>query len=87
MNNKERLITVMGEQTSNKEEVIQMIKNRADLKFEYTHGIGYKCPTIHHKPISKDKALELVTNESILDVTLIDDVLLAINTYSDSDLW
>lgn len=52
----------------------------------YTYGLGYRHPTTYRKPISKETALDIVKNESLLDATE-EGTCLHLNAYSDNDMW
>lgn len=69
--------------------------NRAELKdfvsktnkpIKYTYGLGYRDPTTNHLPISKEKAIEIINTESLLDADEYEDYL-HLNAYSDNDMW
>ena len=55
-------------------------------EIKYTHGLGYRGPTTHNKPISKEKALKIVENYGLLDAIEMEDYL-HLNTYSGDDMW
>ena len=57
-----------------------------EKEIKYTHGLGYRGPTIHNKPISKEKALKIVDDYDLLDATEMEDYL-HLNTYSENDMW
>ena len=73
------------DRTYNKEKAVELIRN-TDKQIKYTHGLGYRNPTIHNKPISKDCALEILDTESTIDIDEYQEHI-HINTYSSNDLW
>lgn len=52
---------------------------------KYTYGLGYRNPTTHRKPISKEEAIHIINTESLLDVTEFEDYI-HLNAYSDNDM-
>ena len=52
----------------------------------YTHGLGYRGPSTHRVPISTDRALQIIENECLLDITE-EDKAIHLNTYSGNDMW
>lgn len=71
--------------TLNREQLKQMIID-SDQPIRYTYGFEYRNPTTHRKEISKDKALEIVERESLLDA---DDIkgYIHLNAFSDNDMF
>lgn len=67
-----------------KEEAIELLKE-TDKQILYTHGLGYREPTINKVPVSKEKALEYA-DESLVDITEYEDYI-HVNTYSGNDLF
>ncbi len=67
-----------------KEEAIELIKT-TNKQILYTHGLGYRNPTINKVPVSKEKALEHASN-SLVDITEYEDYI-HVNTYSGNDLF
>jgi hypothetical protein len=68
-----------------KEKLKEFIRE-TEKEIKYTHGLGYRGPTTHNKPISKEKALKIVENYGLLDAMEMEDYL-HLNTYSDNDMW
>lgn len=55
--------------------------------FKYTHGLGYRNPTTHNKPISLEEATKIMTEPGEwLDIDERDDCI-HLNTYSSNDMW
>ena len=71
--------------TMNKDKLIKFI-GETEKEIKYTHGLGYRGPTIHNKPISKEEALRIVENNELLDAREMEDYL-HLNTYSGNDMW
>lgn len=53
---------------------------------KYTFGLGYRNPTTHNKPISKDEAIKIIDTKSLLDIEEHDDYV-HLNAYSANDMW
>lgn len=53
---------------------------------KYTYGLGYRNPTTNHKPITVERAIEIVNTQSLLDVDEYEDYL-HLNAYSENDMW
>ena len=53
---------------------------------KYTHGLGYRNPTTHLKPIGKEEAYNIIKNESWLDITEHEDYI-HLNSFSGNDMW
>ena len=52
----------------------------------YTHGLSYRNPTTYREPISKEEAIEIIKDNTLVDVKEESDVFL-INTFSENDMW
>ena len=52
----------------------------------YTHGLGYRNPTIHNKKISKEKALEIMGELEWKTISS-NEKAVYLNTYSEMDMW
>ena len=52
----------------------------------YTYGLGFRSPTTHRKPITKEQALEIIDKEGFLDITEETNVI-HLNAFSDNDMW
>lgn len=59
---------------------------KTDKNIVYTHGLGYRSPTIHRVPVSLEKACEIIDDESLVDVKEFEDYI-EVNTYSGNDMW
>ena len=57
-----------------------------DKPLKYTHGLGYRGPSIHNKPIDKEEAIRIIDKGDFLDITEYDDYI-HLNTYSENDMW
>lgn len=53
---------------------------------KYTYGLGYRNPTINHVPITKERAMEIIDTESLLDIDEHEDYI-HLNAYSANDMW
>lgn len=71
--------------TLNRERLIEFIES-TDKKIVYTYGLGYRNPTTYRKPISKEAAIKIAKNESLLDATE-EAECLHLNAYSGNDMW
>lgn len=71
--------------TLNKKILKEFIES-TEKPIRYTFGFKYRNPTTKNVPISKEKALEIVSKESMLDATELDDCL-DLNAYSGNDMW
>jgi len=52
----------------------------------YTYGFSFRNPTTNKKLISKERAIEIINDESFLDITE-NDEFIHLNAYSDNDMW
>ena len=71
--------------TLNREKAIEIITN-SDKPCVYTFGFKYRNPTTRDVPISKEKAIEIIKKESLLDITEYEDKF-DLNAYSGNDMW
>ena len=71
--------------TLNREKAIEIISN-SNKPCVYTFGFKYKNPTTRDVPISKEKAIEIIKKESLLDITEYEDRF-DLNAYSGNDMW
>ena len=60
--------------------------NITDKKLVYTYGFEYRNPTTHRVPIDKERALELISHESYLDITEEEDFI-HFNAFSSNDMF
>ena len=62
----------------------EMVETAEDIR--YTYGLGYRGPSTNRVPITKERALEIIKTESLLDA---DDEkgYLHLNAYSANDMW
>ncbi len=74
-----------NEISQHEEEIIGKINNTNKVIL-YTHGLGYRNPTTYKVPIEKEKAIELIKKESLVDFMEYTNCLY-INTFSGNDLW
>lgn len=73
------------EKSYNKDRALALI-HLSEKPIKYTHGLGYRRPTTHNKPITKDEALEIIEKESLIDIRE-SEAGIHINTYSGNDLF
>lgn len=59
---------------------------KSEKHCEYTYGLSYRNPTTYHKPVTKDEAIKLIDQASLLDITENDEVI-HLNEYSENDMW
>lgn len=52
----------------------------------YTHGLSYRNPVIHNKPISKQRALEIMSKPELITINSNENAVY-LNTYSGMDMW
>ncbi len=71
--------------TLNEAKAIEVIKN-SDKPCVYTYGFKYRNPTTREVPISKEKAIEIISHEGFLDITEYEDRF-DLNAYSSNDMW
>lgn len=71
--------------TLNRSRAIAIIK-KTKRKILYTHGLSYRNPTINKQPITVERAISIVSTESLVDVRATKDAVY-INTYSDNDMF
>ena len=57
-----------------------------DKPIKYTYGLGYRSPTTNNALIGREKALQIVESEGLLDAAEKEDCLY-LNAYSVSDMW
>ena len=67
-----------------KEEAIELIRT-TDKGFLYTYGLGYRNPTTHRVPITREKAIEYA-QFSLVDIKE-EENFIHINRFSGNDLW
>lgn len=80
-----KIYGIMGNYQLKNNEVIEYIE-KADKPFKYTHGIGYRSPTIHKVDVTKERAIEIWEDNSLCDIEEYDEYI-HINTFSSNDLW
>lgn len=73
------------EKSYNKDRALALI-HLSEKPIKYTHGLGYRGPTTHNQPITKDKALKIIEEESLIDIRENEEYI-HINTYSGNDLF
>ena len=57
-----------------------------DKPIRYTYGLGYRNPTTNNALIGREKAIQIVESERLLDATEKEDSLY-LNAYSANDMW
>ena len=55
-------------------------------RITYTYGLGYRNPVTNRKPVSKERALEIVRTEGWLDARATADEI-HLNAYSENDMF
>ena len=73
------------EKSKTKEETEEIIK-QTDKELKHTHGLSYRNPTINKVPVDKTEAINILYENSLIDVEDYEDYIL-LNTYSGNDLW
>ena len=73
------------DRTMNKDKLREFI-GETEKEIKYTHGLGFRGPTTHNKPIGKEEALRIVEDYGLLDAREMEDHL-HLNTYSENDMW
>lgn len=71
--------------TLNKE-ILKAFIEKTDKPIRYTYGLKYRNPTTLNVPVSKERALQIVDSQPLLDAKELDDCL-DLNAYSDNDMW
>lgn len=71
--------------TLNRDVLEEFIKN-TDKPIKFTYGYKWKGPTTYFKDITKEEALHIARNESLLDVTE-NERFIDMNAYSGNDMW
>lgn len=71
--------------TMNKDRLRKFIRE-TEKEIKYTHGLSFRGPATHNKPIGKEEALRIVEDYSLLDAREMEDYL-HLNTYSANDMW
>ncbi len=83
---KEELYTIFGSEGcfSNDKEGLFAHLRKTNKQIKYTHGLGYRHPTIDNVPISAEEAIAEFERYRVADVTEFDDYI-HVNTYSGCD--
>jgi hypothetical protein len=71
--------------TMNKDRLKAFIEE-TDKPIRYTYGLRYRNPVTKDVPVSKEKALQIVDSQSLLDARELEDCL-DLNAYSGNDMW
>ena len=71
--------------TLNKDRLKAFIK-KTDKPIRYTYGFKFRNPTTLNVPVSKEKALDIVDSQSMLNAKELDDVL-DLQAFSSNDMW
>lgn len=71
--------------TLNKEELIKFV-NSTEKEVRYTYGLGFRNPTTNRELVTKDRALEIIESQSLLDATEEKDYL-HLNAFSVNDMF
>lgn len=81
-----QLWKLMGENKYSKEDIIEILKT-TKKPIKYTHGLGYRNPTIHKVDCDKEEAIEIFNKRSSMcDIDEYEDYI-HLNTYSGNDLF
>ena len=67
-----------------KEDAIEFIRT-TNKPFKYTYGLGYRKPSTHNEPITREQALKYM-EDSLVDMDEHEEYV-HINRYSNNDLW
>lgn len=67
-----------------KEQAIEFVKT-TEKPFKYTYGLGYRKPSIHNMPISREDALSHM-GKCMVDMEEYENYV-HINRYSEMDMW
>lgn len=73
------------EGTLDKDKAKEFIKN-TDKDLVYTYGYEFKNPTTHRVSISKERAIDIIDCESLLDITE-ETNCIHLNAFSGNDMW
>ena len=73
------------EKSYNKDRALALV-HLSEKPIKYTQGLGYRGPSIHNHPITKDKAIEIIEKESLIDIRESEEDI-HINTYDVNDLF
>ena len=76
----------MSRYSTNTREEVEDFLNEVPKPILYTHGLGYRHPTIYKKLIRVDEAFDIINKNSCFDLEEYEDYV-HLNTYSDNDLW
>lgn len=68
---------------NDEEELFAYLRN-TNKQIKYTHGLGYRHPTIDNVPIAAEEAIAEFERYGVADVTEFDDYI-HVNTYSGCD--
>lgn len=71
--------------TLNREKLKNIIRE-TEKNILYTYGLGYRNPTTNKQKISKERALEIVDTQSLLDANE-HETFIHLNAYSANDLF
>ena len=67
-----------------KEQAIEFVKT-TEKPFKYTYGLGYRKPSTHNKPITREEALSHM-GKCMVDMEEHENYV-HINRYSEMDMW
>ena len=71
--------------TLDREKAVKVIEETGN-GFIYTYGLSYRKPTTYRVPITKERAIEIVNTQSLLDITE-EETVFHLNAYSGDDMW
>ena len=84
-NMRRTIYCIMGDHECTKEKTVEFLKETIK-PIKYTHGLGYRGPTINKVPVNRKKAIEIFNTNSLCDVTEYEDYV-HVNTFSGNDMW
>ena len=80
-----RIYCIMGDHECDSDETVEFLEN-TEKPIKYTHGLGFRNPTIHKVPVTQKRAVEIFKENGLCDVTEHEDYV-HVNTFSDNDMW
>ena len=71
--------------TLNKQKAIEVIKE-SEKPCVYTLGFSWKNPTTYREPVTEEKAIDIIKNADLLDITE-EEKVFHLNAFSGNDMW
>ena len=84
MKNKQTWKMSFFDGTLDRNKLVELVDQAEDIR--YTYGLGYKSPTTNRKPITREEALKIISEEHLLDADNVNGYL-HLNAYSSNDLF